>query len=192
MPKERFFEVSKPIQQVNVPAWQSDERLMRAYGEALAKNSVNPFQAACEVFGKEINAALWASNYWLTNPVVVAARDEKLKSLDISKELLNKDALAKKLLNFADERSLDGRFPLHDSKDRLAALKLYAEIMQFIGQASIDMSNKTFTNNVMNIKFVKPDRKEEIEPEIKTIEHNVEEEKLTLPVKIKLVSNSRN
>lgn len=160
---------------------------MQAYGIELGKDHENAFEAACIVFPNDNGAALWASHYWTTNPVVVAARDSYVKTLDISSNLLSKEALAKKLLDFADERSVDGRFPLHDSKDRLAALKLYAEVMQIIGQASIDLSTKTFTNNVMNIKFVKPDVKIQEKVEQKTIDAVVEQPIVELPVKIKLV-----
>ena len=77
---------------------------------------------------------------------------------------------------------------LHDSKDRLACLKLYAEVQGWIGKAADIQVNNSFTNNEMKIRFVEAEKKE-----IKTIQQstiNVENDELSphvVPLKIKLI-----
>lgn len=162
--------------------WQDDEARKKLYGIELSKGRNNPFQAACVLF-EDTSQALWASQHWINDPVVIAAKNEH-KSLN-AEDLLDKDALARKLLNFADERDHTGKFYISEAKDRLAALKLYAEVQGFIGKIDINASTNTFTNNVMSIRLVKP----EPQQDNKIIEHDSEPVMENSLPKIKLVSN---
>lgn len=167
------------------PAWRSDEGLKKQFGIELAKHP-KPFDAALKVFGADTNAALWASFNWLHDPLVVASRDTYAQNIELSEKLLDKDQLAARLLKFADERDPTGRFYICEAKDRLAALKLYAEVQGFTGKLSIDASTNNFTNNELKLVLVPAPEKE-----TKVIEAEPEELSAPiLPLNLKLV-NSR-
>jgi hypothetical protein len=176
-----------PPQVTNViPSWKDDEELKQAFGIALAQNFKNSFEAACSIFGKETNKALWASTKWLEDPVVIKAKEEYSAITAVKEELLDKAALSRKLLEFSEERIIfngENRYAA-EAKDRLAALRLYADIQGFIAKDSIS----TTINNqprFMEIKFVEPDKKEVV----KTIEHESKVDDIleNSPVKLKLV-----
>ena len=171
---------------LQVTSWKDDEELKAQFGCALAQGFKNSFEAACSIFGKETNKALWASTKWLEDEIVIKAKEE-YSSVVASKDiLLDKTALSHKLLAFADERiNFNGNSVYAaEAKDRLAALKLYADIQGFIAKDS----SSTIINNspkFMEIKFVEPDKKEVV----KTIEHesSIEDVLENSPIKLKLV-----
>jgi hypothetical protein len=175
-------ELPKPIE----PAYRSDEGLKRLFGVEWAKNP-KPFEAALIVFGEDTNAALWVSWNWLTDPIVLASKDAYAQNTELNEKLLDKDQLAARLLQFAEEKDVSGRFYVLEGKDRLAAYKLFAEIQGFIGKLSIDASTNNFTNNELKLTLVRATKIEQ-EPEIIEQEPVIEN---TLPVNIKLVSNAR-
>jgi len=175
-------ELPKPIE----PAYRSDEGLKRLFGVEWAKNP-KPFEAALIVFGEDTNAATWISWNWLTDPIVLAAKDAYTQNTELNEKLLDKHQLAARLLQFADEKDVSGRFYLLEGKDRLAALKLYAEVQGFIGKLSIDASTNNFTNNELKLTLVKAQTKIEEE----TIIEQEPEIDNVLPVNIKLVSSAR-
>ncbi len=170
--------------------WKNNKDLKQRFAIALAEGK-NPFEAGCLVFGKETNKALWVSTNWINDPIVTETKEEVDEIKDVPTKLLDKSEFAAKLLDIAEEKIIyNGNevFAL-DGKDRIAALKLYAEAMGFI-------NNKTEINNFnnndnrkqfMEIKFVEPDKKEK---EIKTIDATPIEPENILehsPVKLKLV-----
>jgi len=167
-------------------AYRSDEGLKRLFGVEWAKNP-KPFEAALVVFATDTNAALWVSWNWLTDPIVIAAKDAYAQNAELNEKLLDKEQLAARLLQFAEEKDISGRFYILEGKDRLAAFKLYAEVQGFIGKLSIDASTNNFTNNELKITLVRPDPIEE--KAAKVIEHEPEIEN-ALPISLKLV-NSR-
>ncbi len=169
------------------PAYRSDQGLKRLFGIEWAKN-LKPFEAALVVFGDNTNAALWVSWNWITDPVVIAAKDAYNQNTELNEKLLDKDQLAARLLKFAEEKDVSGRFYVLEGKDRLAAYKLFAEIQGFIGKFSIDASTNSFTNNELKITLVKPDTI--IKKETKIIEQEAEIEN-NFPIDIKLVSSAR-
>ncbi len=174
----------KPVPQPE-PAWRSDDSLKKLFGMALAKHP-KPFEAALTVFPDDTNAALWASIHWLADPLVVATKDTYAQNIELSEKILDKDALAARLLQFAEENDVSGRFYICEAKDRLAALKLYAEIQGFIGKIAIDASTNHFTNNELKLVLVPAPEKE-----TKVIEAEPEEISApVLPLNLKLV-NSR-
>jgi hypothetical protein len=149
-----------PIQK---PAYQDDELLKKQFGIELAKSDT-PFEAGCKVFGEDTTKALWASFNWLHDPIVTAARDIYLKTVQLSSPPLDKDQLAAKVLALADEKVLKNGVLVSsiEAKDRIAAFKLYSEIQGFTGKVEIDNSTKNFTHNEMIIKLVKADDKKPV------------------------------
>jgi hypothetical protein len=168
-------------------AYRSDPGLKRLFGIALAKHK-KPFDAALEVFPDNTNHALWASWNWLTDPLVVASRDAYAQNIELSEKLLDKDGLAARLLTFAEEKDPTGRFYICEAKDRLAALKLFAEVQGYIGKVNIDASTNTFTSNELKITLVKPQKAEE---KVATVIENEPELETKLPINLKLVAASR-
>ncbi len=166
------------------PAYRSNEGLKRLFGVELAKNP-KAFEAALVVFGEDTNAALWASWNWLTDPLVIAAKDAYAQNTELNEKLLDKDQLAARLLQFAEEKDVSGRFYILEGKDRLAAYKLFAEIQGFIGKLSIDASTNNFTNNELKLTLVRP---EPIKQEAATIIEHEPEIKHSLPINLKIVS----
>ena len=145
-------------QQQAKPSYADDEALKKQFGIELAKNENNAFKAACIVFEKDTSAALWIASNWLVDPVVVAAKDVYLKTVKTEASLLDKDAFAGMLLDFATAKNeiVNGRIVVVEAKDRLAALKLYAEVQGFIGKNEATIQNN-FSNNELKVVFVKTD-----------------------------------
>ena len=164
--------LARPTEPPPKPSWADDEARKKLYGIELAKHE-NAFKAACELF-EDTSHALWASHHWIYDPVVIASKD--LYSEAINLKLLDREQLARKLLDFANEKAPNG-FPTVDAKDRLAAYKLYAEVQGFIGKVELNNStNNYYDNRTMAIRLVKPKNDklieasaEEIQPELKPI-----------------------
>ena len=150
------------IQQAPRPAYQDDENLKKQFGIELAKAS-NPIDAAHKLFPDDTTKSLWISFHWVTDPVTIAARDVYLKTVELSSPPLDKEQLAAKVLALADEKILSPKLgclvSTVEPKDRIAALKLYSEILGYTGKIEIDQSTKTITHNELTIKLVKPDTK---------------------------------
>jgi hypothetical protein len=147
------------------PAWHDDENLKRRFGIELAKVE-KPFDAACLLCGEDTGKALWISFHWLSDPVVMASKDAYLKTLALSTPPLDKNQLAAKVLALADEKVLNPRtgmlLPSIEAKDRIAAFKLYSEIMGYTGKVEIDNSTKNIVNNELKIKLVRPEEKKQV------------------------------
>lgn len=149
------WQIAPPL----TPAWHSDENLKKAFGIELAK-TINPLDAANKV---DAEKALWISFNWLNDPIVIASRDIYLKTLELSSPALDREQLAAKVLALADEKILSPKLgcviPTIEAKDRIAAFKLYSEILGYTGKVEIDQSTKTFNHNEMTIKLVKADER---------------------------------
>lgn len=144
-----------------IPAYQTDENLKKQFGIELAK-SINAFEAGCKVFGEETNKALWASFNWLSDPLVIASKDIYLKTVALSTPLLDRQQLAAKVLELADEKILNRNgvlVPIVEAKDRIAALKLYSDIAGYTGKVEIDNSTIHNTLTEIKIKLVKAEEK---------------------------------
>jgi hypothetical protein len=140
-------------------AYQTDEELKKKYGIELAKSN-NPFEAACKLVDEaETSKALWISFHWLNDPIVVASRDVYLKTLAETVKPLDREQLAAKVLALSEEKIIKNgvHVPTIEAKDRIAALKLYSDILGYTGKVEIDNSVTNNTLNEMTIKLVKPD-----------------------------------
>jgi hypothetical protein len=174
-----------------IQAYQTDENLKKQFGIELAK-AKNPFEAGCKVFGEDTSKALWASFNWLTDAVVIASRDIYLKTLELSKPPLDREQLAAKLLALADEKILSQSgvmIPTIEAKDRIAALKLYSEVLGYTGKVEIDNSTKTINNNKLEIILVKAeDKKPVVIDNAPNVKSEILNEKTPPPITLKLVA----
>lgn len=177
------------IQKV-IPEYQSDENLKKLYGVELAKGN-NPFEAAKIVLG-ENDKAVWVSFNWLSDPIVLASKDVYLKTLEAAVAPLDRDRLAAKVLALAEGEKIkiDGidRATV-EAKDRIAAFKLYSEILGYTGKVEIDNSIKTFNqNNELKIVLVRAEDKKPVtidqSPNVKS---EIMNDKTPSPISLKLV-----
>lgn len=191
MPNKAWLEPSKPAhngwalpsapQALQIPDCANDTEKKLIFAKRLAKGD-KPYDAAVFAFGNTADS-MWAINNLVRDPFVVEAREVAESEIN----LLDKDQLSVKLLRLADEKTLSGQ-PLHESKDRIAALKLYAEIQGFVGNnVNVDLS-KTINNDnrVARITFVNANS--EADAPTKIIEHKPKAEISPLKgVNLKLV-----
>lgn len=188
VPQWQTFIANFIVTPSQVTSWKDNAELKQQFGVELAKNHPNPFIAACQVFGKESQKALFASINWLTDEIVLEAKQNYIDVVSAPKKILDREQLSFKLLDFADQKVIFNGNEIFaaEAKDRLAALKLFAEIQGYINNKT--EINNTINNrpNFMEIKFVEPDKKE-----IPAIEHesNFKEENIleNSPIKLKLV-----
>ncbi len=159
------------------PAYRNDFAKKLEFGKLL-KSGLKPFEAAIKLF-ENTSDALWVSQNWLNDPVVAQSPELEEKTL----KLLDKEALAAKVLAFADEKDITGRFYVNESPERLKALELYAKIAGHIVKENIVVPI-TNDNRTMNIRLVSPEKKvEEAEVTEAFVENNI------VPLRgIKLVS----
>lgn len=137
----------------------------------------------------------WGTTFKLPDDSVRQQRQAQLAEQQIKIEadkaaetaVLDKEGLAAKLLQCAEEKIIrNGQaYYTNEAKDRLGFLKLYAEVMGFVGKASIDAST-TFTNNEMKVVLVRPEQKEETKT-IKAVANEIEEPINITPLRIKAV-----
>ena len=198
MPKGGWGSTSPPVSPWSVgianpvvQAYQTDEKLKQQYGIELAKTS-NAFEAACVLFKEETNKALWVSFHWLTDPIVIGSRDAYLKTLELNAKPLDREQLAAKLLALSEEKILKNgvMVPTIEAKDRIAALKLYSDILGYTGKVEIDNSTKNFTHNELTIKLVKAEDKKPSVINAPNVKSEMTNEN-SLPVSLKLVSGAR-
>lgn len=130
------------------PDFADNVELKKAYGAALGKG-LEPFKAGLEIFNAETAKALWIATHWLTDPIVLAARDAYAQTVRELAKPLDKEELLARILAFHDEKDLHGR-PLVEAKERLNALRLYSEVAGFTGKIDINASTNNTTNNTVN------------------------------------------
>lgn len=162
------------------PEYRSNERLKRLFGQKL-QQGIPPLDAALELLS-DANAAVWVSDNWPNDPIVMEVKQEKAGK---PFKFLDKEQVADKVLAFYEQKDPSGTFFAYEGKERLAALKLYADICGYIAaKVEVDASTKNFDTKVMSIRLVSPEKKvETIEAKpIPKINENV------LPLKVKLVS----
>lgn len=188
--KEPVNPWSSPVKiaKIPLPDYADDIDLKKLFGVELGKG-LKPFEAALKISDENQSKALWISNNWITDAVVIASKDAYLSTLkDVSKPL-DKEQLLAKILELTDERDEYGR-SLVDAKERLSALNLYAEISGFKVKAA-DTTNTNTVNNTFNkitkVVLVSPiTNKSNIDTNIKSKMQNVE-----LPsIPLKLVGGS--
>jgi hypothetical protein len=177
--------IAQPIVVEAKSNWKDDADLKKCFAIALLTEKT-PFEAGCKVFGNETNKALFAAANWVNDPIVVEAKQNYTESSEKPQKLLDREELSARLLAFSEDKiTFNGNLVYAaEAKDRLAALKLYADIQGFTKPPSVEINNNNkIENNFLKIKFVEPDKKEDTK-----IINDIEEEAevLNLP-NLKLV-----
>lgn len=166
---------------IPTPIIEDMENKKSLFGVELGKGE-QAFQAALNVCGQNTKEALFISQRWLNDPIVVASKDVYLKTVHNSNSLLDAEELAARLLEMAEERNASNTFYMLEGKDRLKALELYAKIRGY-DKSSIVPTQQNFIHNQMTIKLVEPEKKEIIERVIQ----EPEVVQSVSPIKLKLV-----
>ena len=180
---------NKEVQKV-IPEYQTDESLKKLYGIELAKTA-NPFEAAKNVID-DGDKAVWISFNWLSDPIVIASRDAYLKTLEESKPPLDREQLAAKVLALAEGEKVAINGVLRstvEAKDRIAAFKLYSDILGYTGKVEIDNSttNNSITNNELKIVLVKADQPKPTVINAPNVKSEILNDKIPSPISLKLV-----
>lgn len=128
----------------NDPPMVPDE-MKPAYGRILARTP-EPYQAALALMADSIPHALWVSNNWRNDPVVI--EHKKLELAEIEKEnLITKADLTKKLLELMDNSGTE-------PKDVVAAARLVAEMNKFIEKPVATIQNNNTVQNAPTYRVV--------------------------------------
>jgi hypothetical protein len=175
-----FTPTQEPL--VKGPIIEHEEEKKKLFGVELAQTG-NAFQAACNVCGQNTNEAVWISRNWLHDPIVLASKQIYLESIEEKQELLDKDAIARKLLEIVDERNSSGTLYILDGKDRLKGLEIYSKLRGYLDN-KVDPRNSNFVHNKMVIRFVKPEENNNKELKEKITNND---QLVANPLKIRLV-----
>lgn len=177
------------------PSWHQDEEKKRLFGVELAKNN-NGFEAALVVFNDNANDALWASAYWIGDPLVLATKDLYLKNIAVQSKLLDKETFAARLLTMAEEKHPVSQLYYMDAKDRLKAMELYGDTQGFFAkdQPQLQINNNIVNDNSLTVKYIRPEEKEKTNNYEETIDEaetiEIDESLPPLDLKVKLIANS--
>lgn len=173
-----------PVERLG-PSIENEEDKKKQFGIELGKGK-QAFEAACVVCGERTSEALYVSQNWLNDPIVIAAKDLYLKTVHNSKDLLDADEFAAKLLRMAEEKNASNTFYVLDGKDRVNLLSLYAKVRGFDKSVAAPANNFMFKQ--INVRFVKPEPK--ILLEEKLIDQSPKEDNPNnkSSIKLKLVS----
>jgi hypothetical protein len=111
------------------------------YAMALLRQPDNPFGAAVKLVGTDTSRALEISHYWPNDQYVLARQAELLAEFGEEAFLPSKTDLARKVYGMADT--------LPEGKEKIAALRLYADIRGFIEKttAIANVTNNTVVQN---------------------------------------------
>lgn len=150
-------ELPKPAK----PVFEESDVNKKLYGVELAKG-LTAYEAAKAVFPEGQGVCVWVAQNWIAEPVVIAAKDEYLQAIDAKSKNLDKEQFLAKVMDFYDATYEIGgtKRYVNEGKDRLAALKLYAEAKGFVNKNTIEIDNIKTTNNFVGIKLVKPEPKD--------------------------------
>lgn len=151
-------ELPKPAK----PVFEESDVNKKLYGVELAKG-LTAYEAAKAVFPEGQGVCVWVAQNWIAEPVVIAAKDEYLQAIDAKSKNLDKEQFLAKVMDFYDATYEIGgtKRYVNEGKDRLAALKLYAEAKGFVNKNTIEIDNSKTTNNFVGIKLVKAEPKED-------------------------------
>lgn len=118
--------------------WQSpdpDYEVKKRFAEAWFRLG-DAFAAGQEIYGSNLGQALWVSSHWVLLPEVLAMRDA-VAAAQPDPELPDAEETAREAFLFFSNGA-----PFTTGKDRVAALKLYAELRGFIGKGKKENGNE--------------------------------------------------
>lgn len=115
-----------------------------AFARAWLLEPADPFKAACGIFGTDTAKALRAATFWINDPLVLDEKDRLLDEEGEDAFLPSKtDAL----------QAIWELSKVGEHKDRILALKLYAEVRGYMPKAApaVAVQNNTINHRVMEV-----------------------------------------
>lgn len=127
-----------------------------AFGIALALHPDDAFKAACAVFGDDSGSALRASQQWVRDPVVIAAKLKFIEENGKKSDVPAKEEMASEILKtIAQRKSEDGQRFVYDARERLQAYELVAKLLDYMPKTgaaiNVTQNNDNRTQNVMYV-----------------------------------------
>lgn len=174
------------------PIFEESDANKKLYGVELAKG-LSPYEAARAIFPEGQGVCVWVAQNWITEPVVIAAKDEYLQAIEFKKSDLDKDSYLATILGYYHETYLTPsgkKVYVNEGKDRLAALALYGKAKGYV-EAKTEINNNINNNlnNEIKIVFVKPDDKATKTIDVVPNTKSEIENSLVSPLDIKLVKS---
>jgi hypothetical protein len=127
----------------------------RLFAEALLRSPHNPFDAARKVFPTNNQAAIFIMQNWQFDDYVKAYQAELLEEHGPDHFLPTMFDLAHEVWSTAQRAT--------DTKERVDAFKLYADIRGFISKPGVNTSNNVENNYTQNVLIVNPVNEQELE-----------------------------
>lgn len=106
----------------------TDDQKKQFAAALITLGEARAFDAAVSVFGDDkstLGMSCYAATQWLTDPIVIAEKTRLLSKENVGQFLPTKDQAARQLWDWCQS-------PFFEPKERVAAMKLYAEIQGFI------------------------------------------------------------
>jgi hypothetical protein len=126
---------------------QADETILKdAFAAALLRQPNDPFRAALQIFGSDTRRALQVSQEWVCDLYVLSKQAELLEAMGEDAFLPNKAMTARRIWDLANTTT--------DTRDKIAALKLYAEVRSYIEKPG-DKINTNLTINQNRVMVIK-------------------------------------
>lgn len=132
------------------------QRLKKAFAAELIKSPREPFRAAARIFSNP-RTAYDCSLHWPNDPEVMRYKRELINDIKGPDALLpTRFELAYKMLNMAEEVNEFGMYTL-EGRDRISAIKLTAELLQYLGKAAEEaIQHNNYGVKNLTIQFVNP------------------------------------
>lgn len=117
----------------------TEDEEFRLFAKALVNFNGDAFAAAKHVFPGNIGKAIRAHSEWVNRPEVIALQDEIQRRAD-ENDLPTKTEIARELFDI-------GRSGAVEARDRINALKLYAELLGMLPKGGESTTNNNVTVN---------------------------------------------
>lgn len=129
--------IAAPLAPALDPAVELERK--RLFAEALLRAPGDAFSAARTVFGQDTMGAMVASQQWPYDMVVLQRQAELLETFGPDEYLPAKHEVARRIWDIGQAAT--------DTKDRLAAFKLYADLRGFMPRSEGMTINNTVNQN---------------------------------------------
>jgi hypothetical protein len=119
----------------------------KQFAVEMLRHDGDAFEASKAVFPHHMSAAIMASEHWPHDPEIIAYMDELRHSTDAEEYLPTKAETARLIYNIGSAMYIE-------PKDRIAALKLYADLRGFTAPKNAPANNVTNFNTVNKVMVV--------------------------------------
>lgn len=128
-----------------IHAWENEHELKMQYAAFVAADPNSYITAAYKVFpgADNLGRAMQCAN-WISDPIVIAEIERLRSGTDVASQLPSPDEHGQEVLDLARNSTLS-------AKDRIAAHRLFAEMMGRIQKAGTQVNVDARTVNVLRV-----------------------------------------